>query len=169
MAQVRRPVLIVLALLAALPAAASASSDQVIKDCTDDGKLSAKYSNAELSKALKTLPADVADYTDCKATIRKAMLRVASGGSSDTATGDIGVGDESKLNDDQRKAIKDAVDEAKKPKTVRIGPGVVEPGAVQSSSSIPAPLIVVLVLAGLGGLAGAGELARRFVSRRNDT
>ena len=63
-----------------LPAFAQASSDDVIKDCAQDGKLDKHYSQKELRGAEKNLPSDIDEYTDCRSVIRAAM----SGGSGST-------------------------------------------------------------------------------------
>jgi hypothetical protein len=63
-----------------LPAFAQASSDDVIKDCAQDGKLDKHYSQRELRKAEQNLPSDIDEYTDCRSVIRAAM----GGGSGST-------------------------------------------------------------------------------------
>jgi hypothetical protein len=59
------------ALLAAvvLPATAVASPSAVVQDCADDGALSGKYSNADKRGALGQIPADLDEYSDCRAVI----------------------------------------------------------------------------------------------------
>ena len=58
----------------ALPAAAQADYRVAIDDCAEDGVLDrGPYSNAELRKARKNLPTDIADYTDCLDVLAAAM------------------------------------------------------------------------------------------------
>lgn len=167
-----------LALVAATPALASPAS--VIRDCSEDGVLNGKYSQAELDGALEQLPSDLDEYTDCRAVIRRAQLGSASSKSRsarepsaaervDAASPPTG--------DEQRKINKAAGTSA----PVRIGDKGVRPGedaqALDSSAiggDLP-PLVLVVLLA-LGGLCltglaaaarrrGIGEGVRRGISR----
>jgi hypothetical protein len=79
---------IVISAVAAAPAAASSGSS-VIADCNKHLRLTGTYSIAELQNALQTLPADIAEYSNCKDVIQRALL-VAQGkaaGSGDGGTG----------------------------------------------------------------------------------
>jgi hypothetical protein len=161
----RRIALIVAVLLLAVPATAIASGDDVIEDCADDGELSRTYSQAEYKKALQDLPADLDEYTDCRATIRRARLRGAQGKQNSAPA----TGPKRKISKHKRDKIKRRLDSGlASAGPLRIGDSLVKPGSLHSSSTIPTPLIVVLVLAALGA-AGAGTIAaRRFViTRRN--
>jgi hypothetical protein len=77
---------------ALLPSAANAAGNPVIRDCTDDGRLSKKYTQKQYSDALKNIPTDVDEYTDCRDVIRRAQLGSASTGSSSTGGGTTGGG-----------------------------------------------------------------------------
>lgn len=59
----------------ALPAGglASASSKDVIKDCSEDGSIDGNYKKSELEKARKSLPSDLDEYTDCRDAIADAI------------------------------------------------------------------------------------------------
>jgi hypothetical protein len=73
--------LAVLALMSALTApAAGASADAVIRDCSEDGVLNGHYTQSEIKSALKQLPSDIDEYTDCRSVIRAAQLGNAGGG-----------------------------------------------------------------------------------------
>jgi hypothetical protein len=63
-----------------VPAAAAASSDDVIKDCYEDGKLDRNYSRKDLKEAERNMPSDVDEYSDCRAVIRAAQLAAAGHG-----------------------------------------------------------------------------------------
>jgi hypothetical protein len=65
------PALLLLAL--ALPAAVQASPDAVVRDCAEDGSVDGKYSNADKQAALKKIPADLDEYSDCRAAISGAI------------------------------------------------------------------------------------------------
>jgi hypothetical protein len=66
---------VVLVTAVALPVVASAHPDghRVIRDCADDGKLDHHYSRKALQNALKNMPPDIDEYTDCRAVIRSAL------------------------------------------------------------------------------------------------
>jgi len=73
----RRLTVLLLTLLTAgllATATASASGDDVVRDCADDGQLSKRYTSAELKQAVKSIPTDVDEYTDCRDIIRRAQL-----------------------------------------------------------------------------------------------
>jgi hypothetical protein len=54
-------------------AAASNSASAVVGDCRDHAKLTQSYTISALRRAAATLPADVAQYTDCEDVIQKAL------------------------------------------------------------------------------------------------
>jgi hypothetical protein len=87
----RRTILLILALTLALAGEASASGTDVLRDCTDDGRLQRTYTQQELKNAIAKIPSDVDEYTDCRDVIKKAQLAVASGG-GDTPTSNGGTG-----------------------------------------------------------------------------
>ena len=163
----RRLALIVVTLLLAVPATALASGETVLKDCADDEELSRTYSQAEYKKAIASIPADLDEYTDCRAIIRKAQLRHASGTSKATKTGS-GAAPKKKLSKAKSDKLAKALVRTSEEEGVRFKQGLVKPASLDSSSSIPTPLIVVLVLTLLGA-AGASAIAIRriVISRRN--
>jgi hypothetical protein len=71
--QLRTSLVLIAVLLLGLPAAARASGSDVIRDCADDGKLDKQYTQKELDSAMKNLPSDIDEYTDCRSVIRAAM------------------------------------------------------------------------------------------------
>jgi hypothetical protein len=73
---------LVVALLA-LPALASASGEDVIRDCYDDGHIDGSYSQEEYQDAQDNIPGDVDQYSDCRDVIAQAQAdRSRSGGGS---------------------------------------------------------------------------------------
>ena len=58
----------------AAPAANAASGSEVIADCYKHLTLTRTYSVTVLQDALKTIPAEVAEYTDCRDVIERALL-----------------------------------------------------------------------------------------------
>jgi hypothetical protein len=77
---------------AGVPAApaAAANGSQVISDCNTHGRLTQRYSVAQLRTALNAMPADVKEYTDCYDVIQRALL--AQLGGAHTGGGDSGGG-----------------------------------------------------------------------------
>jgi hypothetical protein len=63
---------LVLAVLAVLALPGSAMANP-IADCSDDGDLDKQYSNAELRKALDTLPTDLDEYSNCREILSGAI------------------------------------------------------------------------------------------------
>lgn len=70
--------LLAAALLLLLPAAAFAAGGGAgaVQDC-QDGKIDGTYTAAEYRQALKSIPTDVDEYTDCRDVLRSAQLRGA--------------------------------------------------------------------------------------------
>ena len=90
------PALLLLAL--SLPAAAQASPDAVVRDCAKDGSVDGKYSDSDKRAALKRIPADLDEYSDCRSAISgsigaggpKAGTSKADGSGGGAAGGDSG-------------------------------------------------------------------------------
>jgi hypothetical protein len=77
-----RHILLLCAALVALAApanAAAASSQDVIRDCYQDGKLDGSYTQQELDNAQRDLPSDVDEYSDCRNVIASARARGGRG------------------------------------------------------------------------------------------
>ena len=170
-------------LLALTPSPALASGSSVIRDCTDDGQLSRHYSQKDLQSALANLPTDVDEYTNCRDVIRRAQLGGGQGGSTGgrrAATG--GGGGRRRARRHARTANgrcrrRDVARLASGPEgggPARSAAAPVTPGAARFTAAdvrntLPTPLIVALVLLGLGGLAGGSLAARNLVlARRKD-
>jgi hypothetical protein len=71
--RVSKTLILVAALCLLVAPVAHASYRDVIKDCAEDGTLDKKYSDADLLKAKKKLPADVNEYSDCREVIGAAI------------------------------------------------------------------------------------------------
>jgi hypothetical protein len=71
--------------------AAAANVSQVISDCNTHGRLTQRYSVAQLRTALNTMPADVKEYTDCYDVIQRTLL-AQLGGAHTGGGGDSGSG-----------------------------------------------------------------------------
>jgi hypothetical protein len=198
----------VLALGVLAPTAAFAGAGtKVVTDCADDSKLSKKYSAAEYADALKHIPTDVDEYTDCRDVIKRAQLGLGTGSSSGSGGGSGGSGGTGSssgsggettggtgsgatsggapatpgngLNDyDATLAGASAADRAAITQATGSAPAAVQIGGEElksnslghgdlgSLNSLPAPLVVVLLLLALGTVAAGLPKIRSFVRTR---
>jgi hypothetical protein len=154
----------------AAPAVASASPEQVLDDCNDDGVLSRQYSNSDLRKALDDMPTDIAEYSDCEEIIGAAISGGSDKGEGRGSPGQ-GVGGAGAADPGEQAArAQDAADleavtaaaredNGKKP-TIQVGEETVKPGGsglfdlASASNGLPTPLLVALIALGLLALAG---------------
>ena len=138
--------------------AAHASAINVIRDCSEDGKLDRHYSQHDLSKALDKLPSDIDEYTDCRSVIRAAQLSGAHKGGGGAAASAPPSPAESKQLDQARKS----------PGPLEIGGKRLQPGAAGApfaaaglGTDLPTAVLIVLVMLALAMIAGAGFAAQR--------
>jgi hypothetical protein len=160
-----------------LPATAGASSEALIKDCTD-GVIQGHYSQQDYKNALKNLPTDVDEYTDCRDVLKRAQLGGLGGGGGSGGTGGDSSGGTPAGGDPlanatpaERAALANAqAGGASKP--VRIGGKLVQPGklgfgGLGSPTTLPKSLIAVLVALGIAAVAaGATYVRNRVIARR---
>ncbi len=189
----RLPAAAAVALCLLLPAApALASGDAVIRDCVKHGRLTKRYSQKEYRDALRNIPTDVDEYTDCRATIRRAQLGIGgptNGGGSGGGTGAAPQAPEGTpsapradplagTSPQEKAAAKRDIAKARSGEGAapqRVGPDVVTPGALayrrfDSLSKLPTPLLVLAVLIALGALGtGAHTILHRVRSGRPGT
>jgi hypothetical protein len=161
-----------------LPAAAWASGDAVIKDCTDDGVIQGHYSQQDYKNALNNLPTDVDEYTDCRDVIKRAQLggtgggSGGSGGSGTPGTGATGGDPLAGATAAERTAV-NAARSGGAAKPVKIGGKFVQPGklgfgGLGSPTRLPGSLIAVLVALGIAAAAAAATYVRnRVIARRS--
>jgi len=78
----------------AFPALAQASPDDVLRDCAADGSVDGKHSNKDKRAALRKMPGEMKEYTDCEAEISSSLAKRAnsSGGGEGGAAGGSGGG-----------------------------------------------------------------------------
>jgi hypothetical protein len=160
-----------------LPAAAWASGDAVIKDCTDDGVIQGHYSQQDYKDALNNLPTDVDEYTDCRDVIKRAQTGGTGGGPGAGGPGSGGHtpagGDPLASATPAEKAALAAAQANGGSKPVEIGGKLVQPGklgfgGLGSPTTLPASLIAVLVALGIAAAAaGAMYLRNRVIARRS--
>ncbi len=160
----------------AAPGVASASPNQVLDDCNDDGVLNQQYSNSDLRKALDNMPTDIAEYSDCEEIIGSAISSGSDKGQGRGSPGQ-GVGGAGAADPGEQAArAQDAAElealaagasqgKGKQP-TVQVGDESVKPGSnglfdlASASNELPTPLVVALIALGVLALAG-GFIALR--------
>jgi hypothetical protein len=160
----------------AAPAVASASPEQVLDDCNDDGVLSRQYSNSDLRKALDDMPTDIAEYSDCEEIIGAAISggsdKGQGRGSPGQGVGGAGAADPGEQAaraqdsaDLEALAAAARKDNGKKP-AIQVGDETVKPGGsglfdlASASNGLPTPLLVALIALGLLALAGGFVVLR---------
>ena len=171
----------------AVPAPALASSDDVIRDCAQDGSVDGDYSQEELEQAERDLPNDIDEYTDCRAAIRAAQgggsgrTPAAPAGGFATESGAIAGSQEdvAVLNELTSQL------QSGKGTAITIGGEKVEPGTaglsgvfsgIAAANQLPTPLLIsiltILALAGVTAylaardrMPGVRDAALRFFRR----
>jgi hypothetical protein len=189
-----------LSLLAILPVllviagpAHPAHAASLLDDC-QDGRIDGTYSQADFRRALRNIPSDFDQYTDCRRVIRRAQLAAAGrgsepgggdgGGTAGAGGGSGGAGGggtsteapTSALRADplesatpeERRAFEQATTRGGGP--VRVGRAAVRPGATGAEAAagdLPGPLLALLALLAVAGLAyGAAATRARVLARR---
>jgi hypothetical protein len=171
------------ALLPAVPAGAS-TMDAIARDCQryTAGLLSRTYTKAQLRNAKNNLPGDALEYTDCYDQINQALLDTPGGGShgggsANGSQGDGGGGTNlaggggDGTSGGGAAGAPAAVAHVGTKQPVELGGAVVSPGTIpalgQDAHTLPTPLLVFLVLLGLGALVPAATtIVRRVITRR---
>jgi len=172
-------------LIAAAPSAHAKGYRDAIRDCYDDGQLEGHYSRHELQQALKHLPSDINEYSDCANVLRQALLagttRGGGGGTGPTVPGNPALvtpsgaqaGSTSDLN--ALHAATHHKPHAKAP-AVAVGSHFVVPGASGlydvanrlKPNKLPTSLLLALVaLALMSALAGTLLVRHRWPETRS--
>jgi len=179
------PALILMVL--AFPVAAQASPGAVVRDCAKDGSVDGKYSDKDKRAALKKIPADLNEYSDCRAAIKASIGGPTAGisnkppgpGGGDGSAGGSGGGradtnGDGKVSPAERKAadnIQVALkrDKDRKSTESTLGDRKIDPGNVGAidagNTSNGLPLPVILAIAALALLAAAA--ATLLLGRRS--
>jgi hypothetical protein len=160
----------------ASPAWASRGA-QVIRDCLAHDRITHRFTLQDYRDALRQLPSDVAEYSDCGAVIRRAELAAAGagstgGGSSPGGSGGLsgGAAGGSPLagaTPGERAAVAAAVRAGASP--VLVGNRLIRPGVVRSSSivnSLPTPVLAGIIALLVSALLGPTAWIRKLVHAR---
>jgi len=168
----RRAVLFSVLLCLLAPAGAFATPRQVIRDCTDNGRMDGYHSQSDYQGALKRLPSDVDEYTDCRRLIEAAKRRDARRPDPGGAAGGGGGGG----------GFLGGFDSTSPPPVANVPASPAEAGAVTAATgaagsapvsvagepitpggsgiaeaafrhALPTPLLIVVILFGLAALA----------------
>jgi len=179
------PALILMVL--AFPVAAQASPGAVVRDCAKDGSVDGSYSDKDKRAALKKIPADLDEYSDCRAAIKASIGGPKAGisnkppgpGGGDGSAGGSGGGQadtngDGKVSPAERKAADNVEvalkrDKDRKSTESTLGDRKIDPGNVGAidagNTSNGLPLPVILAIAALALLAAAA--ATLLLGRRN--
>jgi len=156
------------ALLIGAPPALANRGDDIIRECLAKDKVTGTYSQADYAYALAHLPADVDEYSDCRAVITRAKLASAAGAPAPGA----GVAGGNPL-DSASPGERQAVAQAQRRRRVQIAPGqtpVAPDVPIRTASflnTLPTPLAIALaVMAACALLSAAAPLRRLVRSRR---
>jgi hypothetical protein len=171
-----RPLLAALAaLLFALAAAApaSASSTTKILEACSEGKIPKGYSQQAYNRALRHMPSELAEYSDCPSLIHKAELAGVSGGGGAGGLGGgggtSGAGAVTPPTPAEQHALESIAHSGGSPVSVggeAIHPGVVHVDIASALGSLPTPLLTLLVFLVLCAVAIVGWSARNYVRAR---
>lgn len=158
--------------LLALPSAAVASPDQVVRDCAQDGRLDRNYSNSDLRKARDDLPSDLDEYSDCREVIGAAIKGGSDRGGGRGSGGAGGAGSPEEMaarGKDQAKLDANVASRGESRPKLEVGGRTVEPGPnglfdlSSAENGLPTPLLVALIALGLLALVGSlVALRQRF-------
>lgn len=164
----------VLTLFVAAPAAHAGTRADIVADCFDDGQLDGNYSASQIRDARNNLPADVDQYSDCRDVLARALGGSGSrdvgagGGSAGGSAAGGGSAEPLAVSGPEEQQALEAAAADGGAKPVQVGDGTVVPGASgfaagAARSTIPATLLVALILLGVAALAAASPYPRRFV------
>ena len=148
----------------ALPAAAAADPDAVVRDCAADGTVDGNYSDAEKRAALGRIPADLDEYSDCRSVIGGSIGGGPKAGVSknnrDAAAVASGAGAK-KAGAEKKKGRAEKREKKRASTELALGDRNVDPRngsvfqAADTSNGLPTPVLLALIALGLMAAAGA--------------
>lgn len=164
-ATLRRVLALALVLAAGIAPPANASvGETIIQRCTHGQSLSG-FSQQAYSEALKDLTADAREYTECGSLIRQAQLAAASGSGGGPGAGAAPIAP----TPSEQRAIAHATHAG--PTPILVGGSLVHPGVVHANiasafSSLPTPLLAIVIFLIACLLLVAGGAARNHIRAR---
>lgn len=157
--------------LAAPTVAAGSEVSKILERCSHGQSLSG-FSPAALRRALRQLPAELSQYSECEELIRNAQLN-AAGQRGGGGGGPLGGASTAPLPLPVTPAEQRVIDSAHRaqPRAIAVGGKLVVPGVVHADvgsvlNTMPAPLLAIVVFLLVGALAAAGRVLRDHVLRR---
>jgi hypothetical protein len=169
LAQVAASTLAALVLLAGACTAQASEAQTIIEKC-GHGEPFGGYTQNAYREALKHMPTEVSEYTDCANLIRKDELAAAGGGAG-AAAGGPSSNVALPLTPSEQHAVQSAHHNGSAP--VQIGsepihPGVVHADIASAVNTLPHSLFAVLAFMLAGALVlGIGEVHKRVRARRD--
>jgi hypothetical protein len=161
------PAFVAVVLLLAGASAAQANEAQAIIEKCGHGEPFSGYSQNAYREALKHMPTEVSEYTDCVNLIRKAELATAGGGAAGAGASNVAL----PLTPSEQRAVQSAHHNGSAPVQVGskpIRPGVVHADIASAVNTLPHSLFAVLAFMLAGALAFAiGEVRKRVRARRD--
>jgi hypothetical protein len=160
--------LLAIALLAGAPMARAGEAQTVLEKC-EHGEPFGGYTQNAYREALKQMPTEVSEYTDCANQIRKDELAAAGGGAGPATSGPSNVA--LPLSPSEQRAVQSAHHSGSAP--VRVGGEPIQPGVVHANiasavSTLPQSLFAMLAfLVGGAFVLAALEVGKRVRARRD--
>jgi hypothetical protein len=154
-----------LVLAAGIVAPANASvGETIIQRCTHGQSISG-FSQHAYSEALKDLTADAREYTECGSLIRQAQLAAAGGGVPGAGAAVVPLTPTAS----EQRAIAHATHAG--PIPIRIGGSLIHPGVIHANiasafSSLPTPLLAMVIFLIASLLLVAGGAVRNHIRAR---
>ena len=158
---------LLLALLAAAPASAG-SVNKILEECSE-GRIPRGYSQQDYRQALRQMPSELAEYSDCPSLINKAQLANAAGpggGAGGGPSGAGGAGAVAPPTTAEQRALESSGRSGGGPVSVggeTLHPGVVHVDIASALSSLPTPLIALLAFMLVGAVLIVGWTLRSRV------
>jgi hypothetical protein len=163
-----------LALVAAAPAVATSTTTKILEECAA-GTLPTGYSQQAYNQALKQMPPELAEYSDCPDLIHKAQFARAASSRGTGGAGEPGSGASTAVaapTPTEQRTL-ESVPRGAAAAPVPVGGEVLHPGVVHvdlasAFNTLPTPLLVLLVFLLVCALALGGRALRRRTLRAGD-
>ena len=162
-----------LVLVAAAPAAAASATTKILEECAA-GTLPTGYSQQAYNQALKQMPPELAEYSDCPDLIHKAQFAGAAGSRGTGGPGSGGSAAAAPVapaTPTEQRTLERVPHDAAPPVPVGgevLHPGVVHVNLASAFNTLPTPLLVLLVFLLVSALALGGRALRRRTLRAGD-